>query len=143
MNWIMTEMESVQYTVKPPALIAVPLGTGNDLARAVGCGGNASSVRKVMAILKVSYGDSSSSVRHNNMAYHAHGQGTHAASPDTIVGLDRWHLSLKPAQGSSQEFIFCNYFSVGFDARVIARFDAARKRHKYLYRFQTVNYLWY
>ena len=60
-----------------------------------------------------------------------------------MVALDRWHLSIIPAGGDSHELIFCNYFSIGFDARVIAKFDAARKRHKGLYQFRIVNYFWF
>lgn len=97
-SWTMTEMESVQYTVTPPALIAVPLGTGNDLARAMGCGGNASSVRKVVAILKVSCDESSSRVRRNNIAL-PRARGGHTCSIPGNHGGSR-SMASEPEAGS-------------------------------------------
>jgi hypothetical protein len=157
---VMAAMDSLDYSGGAqgrPALLVVPQGTGNDLARALGCGAAAPSVRAVLGILK-------------RIPYDA---------PDAIVQLDRWHVTGPRAPDVDVDVgparhVFNNYCSfgmgqqsatgverasvlsassvaswqhpnecAGFDARVISRFHTARNKHPWLYQFRHLNYLWY
>lgn len=115
---IMSAMDDITYPGgHQPLLLVLPLGTGNDLARALGCGSSAGNVAAVLRILK-------------RIPYE---------SPDATTYLDRWHVHTP----GPEHRVFNNYLSFGFDARVIGRFHAARDRHPSLYQFQHVNYFWY
>jgi diacylglycerol kinase family enzyme len=92
---VMAAMDSLDYGAQGrPALLVVPQGTGNDLARALGCGAAAPSVRAVLGILK-------------RIPFDA---------PDAIVQLDRWHVT-GPRPPISDEgparHVFNNYCSFG------------------------------
>jgi diacylglycerol kinase (ATP) len=97
----------------PPAVGVLPLGTGNDLARVLGWG----SGRDGTAQLAVA-------VARLRQASIAH--------------LDRWVLA-----GCGRQRPWFNYWSMGIDARIVARFHQLRRRYPRLVRGSVTNRLLY
>eukprot|EP00727_Mastigamoeba_balamuthi_P009712 m51a1_g5363 putative diacylglycerol kinase gamma (476) ;mRNA; f:504635-506971 len=93
-----------------PPVATLPLGTGNDLSRALGWGGGytGGSLRRVLAAVA-------------------------RAAPERI---DLWRLAERREgseggeQQEQQRCLFSNYFSVGIDASVALRFHRKRERDK-------------
>ena len=104
-NWIASTVLAIRASSFPrfkPDLVPVPLGTGNDLARVLGWGTTFpgfSAVPKVVGAAK--------------------------AAP-RAPQLDLFSLRFAHASGAAKMKSFQNYFSVGCDAEVARRFDAAR-----------------
>jgi diacylglycerol kinase (ATP) len=87
----------------------IPLGTGNDLARVLGWHRGA--------------------LDESRLDHHLHGL---LSAP--VGHLDRWVL-----HGPQGSRAFGNYFSIGADARVAARFDALRRQQPWLARGPMAN----
>eukprot|EP00124_Ichthyophonus_hoferi_P001199 Ihof_evm9s57 gene=Ihof_evmTU9s57 len=125
-QWLMGEMDKIAYRDGlRPVIGVLPLGTGNDLARAMGCGGGITTISSIFRILKhIPYDDLS------------HG----------VKGLDRWLLTYTPEEDGGEdnkEIVFNNYFSIGVDAKVALKFHQGRRKCGSCYRLQSVNKLWY
>jgi diacylglycerol kinase family enzyme len=89
-----------------PVLGLVPLGTGNDLARALGWSAAGGDLPALLAAL------------------HVAGRRQ----------LDRWRV-----EGPGLARSWCNYLSLGVDARVAQRFHDLRRRHPRLVRGGVIN----
>jgi diacylglycerol kinase (ATP) len=121
--WVISDADEL---VKPHSgiqIFIIPLGTGNDLARAMFCGGgytgrNVGDLRTVL-------------------------QRCLTAEP---VLLDRWQLCFEPSSvqcGTTLRRQVFNYFSLGVDARIAQRFHQARESNPRLFCAQSVNQLVY
>jgi diacylglycerol kinase (ATP) len=84
------------HTQRPPRMGLMPIGTSNDLARALG------------APLKANLTD----------------ERVLRETIDRIVSSEPLPLDVFCVNG---QFLFCNYFSIGFDAAIVKDFDRARK----------------
>lgn len=108
MGWVLSILDQIGFT-PPPAVGVLPLGTGNDLARALGWGGGYTD-EPIGKILE------------------------NIAESDTIL-LDRWNLSVDPnPNGPTSDdgkdklplSVVNNYFSLGVDAHIALEFHEAR-----------------
>jgi diacylglycerol kinase (ATP) len=119
--WVISDSDSLVQPHSGIQVFIVPLGTGNDLARAMSCGGGYSgrNVNDLRVVL----------------------QRCLAAVP---VQLDRWQLNFEFSSviPSRSKQVF-NYFSIGLDARIAHRFHHARESHPRLFFAQCVNQLLY
>uniref|UniRef100_A0A7S0ZH04 Diacylglycerol kinase n=1 Tax=Timspurckia oligopyrenoides TaxID=708627 RepID=A0A7S0ZH04_9RHOD len=119
-SWVLGEMdksELIPKFVRIP-VAHLPLGTGNDFARATGWGGGYDGGSPKQILQKV---QNASAVR-----------------------LDRWKLSVKTlSDGVSKEFPFHNYISIGCDAAVAYGFDDLRRRKPHLFTSRARNKLIY
>jgi diacylglycerol kinase (ATP) len=108
-GWYLNTLDALDYKVQPPIAI-LPLGTGNDLARALGWGPGYSGENLVKFLEKV------------------------ALAQETQ--LDRWNIEIPNVQTPSNyndsvqpKRIMNNYISFGLDARISMRFHEEREAH--------------
>ncbi|CAK1578467.1 unnamed protein product [Parnassius mnemosyne] len=124
-GWVLSVLDRIGSR---PAVGVLPLGTGNDLARALGWGGGYEDepISKILADI----GES-----------------------DTVL-LDRWQLTVKPNEDASGEDtsnakpelplnVVNNYFSFGVDAHIALEFHEAREAHPEKFNSRIRNKLFY
>ena len=121
--WVISDSDKLLQPHSGIQIFIIPLGTGNDLARAMYCGGGYAgrNVHDLRTVL----------------------QRCLSAEP---VLLDRWQLnfelsSTNPTSTESRQVF--NYFSLGLDARIASRFHHARQSNPGMFFAQCVNKLWY
>jgi len=119
--WVISDADLLVQPHSGIQIFIIPLGTGNDLARAMLCGGGYSGtgVRDLRTVL----------------------QRCLTAAP---VLLDRWELSFEftSSMPTRRRQVF-NYFSVGVDARIAHRFHHARESNPRLFFAQCFNQMLY
>ncbi|PAV57123.1 hypothetical protein WR25_26147 isoform B [Diploscapter pachys] len=120
-GWVLQTLDNLNWPTYPPMAI-MPLGTGNDLARCMGWGGQ--------------------------ITDEPMGQLLHAILHETTVThLDRWNIRVEPNEAAQAELqainggdeaessvqssslplnVFSNYFSVGADAQIALQFHHSR-----------------
>ncbi|XP_028158056.1 eye-specific diacylglycerol kinase isoform X2 [Ostrinia furnacalis] len=124
-GWVLSVLDRIGTR---PAVGVLPLGTGNDLARALGWGGGYEDepISKILANI----GES-----------------------DTVL-LDRWQLTVEPntaaageeAKNAKPELplnVVNNYFSFGVDAHIALEFHEAREAHPEKFNSRIRNKLFY
>ncbi|XP_075973006.1 retinal degeneration A isoform X2 [Anticarsia gemmatalis] len=124
-GWVLSVLDRIGSR---PAVGVLPLGTGNDLARALGWGGGYEDepISKILANI----GES-----------------------DTVL-LDRWELTVEPNTAASGEDtsnakpelplnVVNNYFSFGVDAHIALEFHEAREAHPEKFNSRIRNKLFY
>ncbi|XP_055301129.1 eye-specific diacylglycerol kinase isoform X8 [Sitodiplosis mosellana] len=126
-GWILSVLDQMHFETQP-AVGVLPLGTGNDLARALGWGGGYTD-EPISTILK-NIGDS-----------------------DTIL-LDRWSLKVTPNPNAKDDKkrdgkdnlplnVVNNYFSFGVDAHIALEFHEAREAHPERFNSRLRNKMFY
>lgn len=126
-GWILSVLDEIGI-VPPPPVAVLPLGTGNDLARALGWGGGYTDEPISKILQDVQNGD--------------------------IVQLDRWDLIVNrnPEVDISQceegkEIVplnvVNNYFSIGVDAHIALEFHEAREAHPERFNSRLKNKMFY
>ncbi|XP_044731224.1 eye-specific diacylglycerol kinase isoform X2 [Chrysoperla carnea] len=124
-GWVLSILDQIQI-VPQPAVGVLPLGTGNDLARALGWGGGYTDepISKILANI----GES-----------------------DTIL-LDRWELNVEknpdaePNEDGKDNLplnVVNNYFSLGVDAHIALEFHEAREAHPEKFNSRLRNKMFY
>ncbi|XP_052738066.1 eye-specific diacylglycerol kinase isoform X3 [Bicyclus anynana] len=124
-GWVLSVLDRIGSR---PAVGVLPLGTGNDLARALGWGGGYEDepISKILA---------------------------HIGESDTVL-LDRWELKVEPNEAASGEDtsnakpelplnVVNNYFSFGVDAHIALEFHEAREAHPEKFNSRIRNKLFY
>nr|XP_032512301.1 eye-specific diacylglycerol kinase-like isoform X4 [Danaus plexippus plexippus] len=124
-GWVLSVLDRIGSR---PAVGVLPLGTGNDLARALGWGGGYEDepISKILA---------------------------HIGESDTVL-LDRWQLKVEPNEAASGEDtsnakpelplnVVNNYFSFGVDAHIALEFHEAREAHPEKFNSRIRNKLFY
>ncbi|KPJ17190.1 Eye-specific diacylglycerol kinase, partial [Papilio machaon] len=124
-GWVLSVLDRIGSR---PAVGVLPLGTGNDLARALGWGGGYEDepISKILA---------------------------HIGESDTVL-LDRWQLTVEPNAAASGEDtsnakpdlplnVVNNYFSFGVDAHIALEFHEAREAHPEKFNSRIRNKLFY
>ena len=134
-SFVMDIMESVDWTTigeqHKPFITVLPMGTGNDLSRALNFGPGFSQ--------NICCCGWSSCCRVPQLD-----PSLHEAVSAPKSSMDRWTLEVVNTQGAVVEkHTMNNYFSVGFDAHIANRFDRFRKNHPGLCRFRLANKVWY
>uniref|UniRef100_A0A8D8M3J0 Diacylglycerol kinase n=1 Tax=Cacopsylla melanoneura TaxID=428564 RepID=A0A8D8M3J0_9HEMI len=124
-GWVLSVLDQMGF-VPPPAVGVLPLGTGNDLARALGWGGGYTDepISKILEDL----GES-------DIAY-----------------LDRWDLKVEknpnaePNEEGKENLplnVLNNYFSLGVDAHIALEFHEAREAHPERFNSRLRNKMFY
>ncbi|XP_069358736.1 diacylglycerol kinase epsilon isoform X3 [Maniola hyperantus] len=119
--WVLNALHSASHIKASVGIL--PMGTGNDLARALGWGASCSDLD-------------------------AHSIITSLKQADEQI-LDRWKITIKPRQGrlgrlrSSRVLYAYNYASIGVDAQVALDFHQARSQFLYRYASRYLNYIAY
>jgi diacylglycerol kinase (ATP) len=115
-----------------PHITVIPMGTGNDLSRAIGHGPGFSKDKCPCAC--------SSCCRVETMDETI----TAAISAPKAV-MDRFSISVTARNGSGvlEQRVMNNYFSIGFDAHIAKTFDTFRKEHPGLCKTRLLNKAWY
>ncbi|XP_072941929.1 eye-specific diacylglycerol kinase isoform X2 [Epargyreus clarus] len=124
-GWVLSVLDRIGAR---PAVGVLPLGTGNDLARALGWGGGYEDepISKILA---------------------------HIGESDTVL-LDRWELKVEPNEdavnvdtsNAKPELplnVVNNYFSFGVDAHIALEFHEAREAHPEKFNSRIRNKLFY
>ncbi|XP_077530796.1 retinal degeneration A isoform X2 [Haemaphysalis longicornis] len=126
-GWILSVLDEIGI-VPPPPVAVLPLGTGNDLARALGWGGGYTDEPISKILQDVQNGD--------------------------IVQLDRWDLIVN--RNPEVDVTQCeegkeivplnvvnNYFSIGVDAHIALEFHEAREAHPERFNSRLKNKMFY
>eukprot|EP00802_Teleaulax_amphioxeia_P010187 Tamp_10212.p1 GENE.Tamp_10212~~Tamp_10212.p1 ORF type:complete len:497 (-),score=82.38 Tamp_10212:577-2067(-) len=123
-GWALQDLDKLRDSgimTEDVAVSVLPLGTGNDMARTLRCGGGYAGEKLKPILDKCAQGRDQK--------------------------LDRWKVNIKASgQDSNQteeEFIMCNYFSIGWDAKIARRFHCLREAKPHLFKNRSVNKGWY
>eukprot|EP00743_Colponemidia_sp_Colp-15_P006084 GILK01006541.1.p1 GENE.GILK01006541.1~~GILK01006541.1.p1 ORF type:complete len:683 (+),score=94.87 GILK01006541.1:133-2049(+) len=137
-GWVLTSIERLKMDPAPPIAV-LPLGTGNDLARALGFGG-AFKLHKLQRLLHTVLKADSGQMDHWEMKFNPIVPET----PEVIAQIPPC-LSKEFMPDGAQSFtgVFCNYLSFGIDAKIAAKFHHLRETHPGLCRGRMTNQLWY
>jgi len=121
-GWVLNTIDKLKLTT-PPAIAIFPLGTGNDLARALGYGSGSDCSEDIDRVI--------SDVENAK-----------------IVDLDRWKVEVVPKRHlrirlPTTTIFMNNYLSIGVDALVTHNFHKARESPFYLISSRIINKLIY
>ena len=130
-GWVLSVIDQIKFLVSPPSVAVLPLGTGNDLARALNWGGG--------------YTDEPLSKILNKVL------------ESRAVKLDRWKISTQPnpevdlnTLDNTENMIeklkndvMNNYFSIGADAHVCLEFHERREANPQKFTSRWFNLLQY
>jgi diacylglycerol kinase (ATP) len=121
-GWVLSVLDKLNPSSWPPIGI-VPLGTGNDLARALNWGGGYTGepMKRLLELYDTE-----------------------------IKYLDRWRLDITESVSSEDSEgddapldIVNNYFSIGVDAHIARKFHLMREKHPQKFSSRARNKLWY
>jgi diacylglycerol kinase (ATP) len=125
-GWALQDLDKLREAgvVTEDVLLSVlPLGTGNDMARTLRCGGgyNGEALKPILDVCA---------------------QG----KPQLV---DRWKVNIQSSGQDedsnefNEEFIMCNYFSIGWDAKIARQFHRLRESKPHLFKNRAINKAWY
>lgn len=116
-GWVLSVLDKMNCLY--PALGVLPLGTGNDLARALEWGGGYSGERLSPILRQIEKAE--------------------------VVEMDRWKLECIPLdpENKTATFIMNNYFSIGADAVVALKFHNKREAKPHYFQSRLLNKGWY
>ncbi|KAG8234472.1 hypothetical protein J437_LFUL015114, partial [Ladona fulva] len=124
-GWVLSILDQIGFTPSP-AVGVLPLGTGNDLARALGWGGGYTDEPISKILCNIADGE--------------------------IVLLDRWELKVEKNPGAEPNEegkenlplnVVNNYFSLGVDAHIALEFHEAREAHPERFNSRLRNKMFY
>jgi diacylglycerol kinase (ATP) len=132
-GWVLSVLDEIAI-YPPPPISVLPLGTGNDLARALGWGGSYTDEPVSKILLNIKDGE--------------------------VVQLDRWNLrvernanispteqiAIKEDEGAKEDLplnVVNNYFSIGVDAHIALAFHEAREAHPERFNSRLRNKMFY
>ncbi|XP_017083797.1 eye-specific diacylglycerol kinase isoform X15 [Drosophila eugracilis] len=133
-GWVLSVLDQIQPPLQPvPAVGVLPLGTGNDLARALGWGGS---------IFFQGYTDEPI------------GKILREIGMSQCVLMDRWRVKVTPNEDVTDDHVdrskanvplnvINNYFSFGVDAHIALEFHEAREAHPERFNSRLRNKMYY
>lgn len=134
-SFAMDIVDKINWTLvgedKKPHITVIPMGTGNDLSRALGFGGGFAHVKCCCGCCACCrYTVLDDVLREAVQAPHGK--------------MDRWAIQLIAGSGAIIDSrVMNNYYSIGFDANIAKKFDVFRKKHPGWCQSRLMNKAWY
>ncbi|KAL3278740.1 hypothetical protein HHI36_016269 [Cryptolaemus montrouzieri] len=122
-GWILSAIDQLNIS-PPPAVGVLPLGTGNDLARALGWGGGYADEPLPRLLSSI--------------------------SNSQLIALDRWKIEVEKNSEAQDDGggnlplnVINNYYSIGVDAHIALEFHEAREAHPEKFNSRIKNKMFY
>jgi diacylglycerol kinase (ATP) len=132
--WVLSVLDAMKWPTPYPPIAVLPLGTGNDLSRALGWGPGYQG-ESIAAILKTIPSSVAVSLDRWKVTY----------TPGGVVGSVDLPLETDPevAAPKVSSMTMNNYWSIGVDAKVALDFHRKREENPHLFVSRAVNKTWY
>lgn len=141
-GWVLSVIDQIKFLQSPPSVAVLPLGTGNDLARALNWGGGYTDEPLPKILAKIADARTVKLDRWKISTWpnpEAHSNEKNSSSSAAAIAND----SSEECVTSIRNDVMNNYFSLGADAHVCLEFHERREANPHKFTSRWFNLLQY